>query len=55
VRRKFLPALIAFVAVTLKSLMTKGISLVSNHLGVYDQFILEISEPLKIIQHDLKK
>jgi hypothetical protein len=34
VRIKFLPVSIAFLAATLKSLTTKGISSVSNHLGV---------------------
>jgi hypothetical protein len=34
VRIKFLPASIAFVAGTLKSLTIKGISSVSNRLGV---------------------
>ena len=32
-RRSYLPASIAFLAATLKSLMTKGISSVSSRLG----------------------
>jgi hypothetical protein len=34
VRIRFLPASIAFLAATLKSLTTRGISSVSNRLGV---------------------